>query len=61
MARKSVKIHLIAPMHAHLFCRVSLAKSINQKKKGDMYHSGIFQKAGCRRLYAGRFLSPPSF
>jgi len=33
----------MAPMHTHLFCRVFLAKSINQKKKVDMYHSGRFQ------------------
>lgn len=48
-------------MHTHLFCRVSLAKSINQKEKVDMYHSGIFQKAGCKQLCAGRFYSALSF
>lgn len=59
--KKSVKINLMAPMHTHLFCCVSLAKSINQKEKVDMYHSGIFQKAGYKQLCAGRFYSALSF
>lgn len=48
-------------MHTHLFCCVSLAKSINQKEKVDMYLSGIFQKAGCKQLCAGRVFSALSF